>query len=211
MAQRPKTTVRKRPRQARARVTVEALLDATAQVLMKDGYDGLSTNRVALVAGVSVGSLYQYFPSKEALVAALLDHHSESVRAMIDGLLTTHAGSPCDVVATVLVSAMIDLKRAAPRLAKVLREETPRVGRMRRYETQLAELVERVALYLRTRPEVRVDDVDLAAFMAVHAADHLTHSLVTERPEVARDVAVREITAFVVRALGVPLDVSLQG
>lgn len=184
-------------------MTVEALLDATAQVLRKDGYDGLSTNRVAALAGVSVGSLYQYFPSKEALVAALLDRYSESTRELVDGLLAAHAHAPCDVVATALVSAMIDLKRAAPRLAKVLREETPRVGRMRRYETQLGELVVRVAAYLRTRPEVRVPDVDLAAFLAVHAADHLTHALVTERPEVPRDVAIREVTAFLVRALGV--------
>ena len=83
VAQRPKTTVRKRPRQERARVTVDALLDATAQVLIKDGYDGLSTNRVAAVAGVSVGSLYQYFPSKEALVAALLDRYSDSTRMLV--------------------------------------------------------------------------------------------------------------------------------
>ena len=206
MAQRPKTTVRKRPRQERARVTVEALLDATAQVLMRDGYDGLSTNRVAIVAGVSVGSLYQYFPSKEALVATLLDRYSESTRALIDDLLAAHGGAPPEVVATVLVSAMIDLKRASPRLAKVLREETPRVGRMRRHETQLAELSSKVAQYLRTRVEVRVPDVDLAAFMAVQAADGLTHALVTERPDVSRDEAVRAVTAFVVRALGLPLD-----
>lgn len=206
MAQRPRTTARKRPRQARAKATVVALLDATAQVLMKDGYDGLSTNRVAAVAGVSIGSLYQYFPSKEALVAALLDFHSESVRALVDDLLAAHASEPPHALTRVLVGALVDLKRAAPRLAKVLREETPRVGRMRRYETQLAELVQKVAAYLGTRPEMRGTDVALAAFLGVHAADHLSHAIVTERPEVSRDVAVAEVSAFVCRAIGAPVD-----
>lgn len=170
---------------------------------MKDGYDGLSTNRVAAVAGVSVGSLYQYFPSKEALVAALLDRYSESTRMMVDGLFALHANEPPSVLASILVAAMVDLKRISPRLAKVLREETPRVGRMRRYETQLLELVEKVTHYLSGRPEIRVDDVPLAAFMAVHAADHLSHALVTDRTDVSRDDAVRAVTQHVVRALGI--------
>ena len=53
-------------------MTVEAILDATARVLVREGYARTSTNRVAAVAGVSIGSLYQYFPNKESLVAALV-------------------------------------------------------------------------------------------------------------------------------------------
>ena len=66
---------RRRPRQARAQATVDAIIQATARVLIEDGYDRASTNRIAQAAGVSIGSLYQYFPSKEALVAALVEEH----------------------------------------------------------------------------------------------------------------------------------------
>ena len=62
----PTTSPRRRPRQARAQATVDAIVKATARVLVDEGYDRASTNRVALAAGVSIGSLYQYFPSKEA-------------------------------------------------------------------------------------------------------------------------------------------------
>jgi AcrR family transcriptional regulator len=64
MPRRPRTTPRKKPRQQRSQDTVECILDATARVLCATGYDRASTNRVAMAAGVSVGSLYQYFPSK---------------------------------------------------------------------------------------------------------------------------------------------------
>ena len=65
----PTTNPRRRPRQARAQATVEAIVKATSRVLIEEGYDRASTNRIAHAAGVSIGSLYQYFPSKEALVA----------------------------------------------------------------------------------------------------------------------------------------------
>src|SRR5688572_3227422 len=63
---------RKRPRQARSRATYQSLLDATARVLERHGYAALTTNHVAEAAGVAVGSLYEYFPSKEVIVAELV-------------------------------------------------------------------------------------------------------------------------------------------
>jgi AcrR family transcriptional regulator len=62
---------------------VDAILSATARILCGTGYDRASTNRIALAAGVSVGSLYQYFPSKEALVAALVERHTESMMSLV--------------------------------------------------------------------------------------------------------------------------------
>jgi len=71
MVRRPRTNPRKIASQERSRATVDALVEATARILIKEGYDRASTNKIAAVAGVSIGSLYQYFPSKEALVAAV--------------------------------------------------------------------------------------------------------------------------------------------
>ena len=78
-ARKLQTNPRKSASQERSRSTVDALLEATARVLVKEGYDRASTNRIAEVAGVSIGSLYQYFPNKEALVAAVIDRHTEQV------------------------------------------------------------------------------------------------------------------------------------
>src|SRR5215469_493144 len=72
MARKVQTNPRKLASQERSRATVDALLEATARILLKEGYDKASTNRIAEVAGVSIGSLYQYFPSKEALVSTAI-------------------------------------------------------------------------------------------------------------------------------------------
>src|SRR5258707_15013262 len=77
MAQKLQTNPRKSASQERSRFTVDALLEATARILVKEGYDRASTNRIAEVAGVSIGSLYQYFPSKEALVAAGMERQTQ--------------------------------------------------------------------------------------------------------------------------------------
>lgn len=73
----PKTEPRKRPRQARSRVLFDALLEATERVLAGEGVAAVTTARVAEVAGVSIGSLYQYFPSREALIAGVIDQKLE--------------------------------------------------------------------------------------------------------------------------------------
>jgi len=66
-----------RPQQQRSKALVDTLLEATARILERSGLEETSTNEIARVAGVSVGSLYQYFPSKEALVAALIERKVE--------------------------------------------------------------------------------------------------------------------------------------
>src|SRR3569832_270783 len=77
MARRPVTTPRKHATQDRSRMTVDALVEATARHLGKEGFDTMSTNKVAQAAGVSSGSLYQHYPSKDARVAAGVDRHHE--------------------------------------------------------------------------------------------------------------------------------------
>src|SRR5579859_209108 len=78
----PRTTSRKTPNQERAKVTVDSILEATSRILVRDGVSAASTNRIAKEAGVCIGSLYQYFPSKEALIAALVDRHYGAIEEM---------------------------------------------------------------------------------------------------------------------------------
>ena len=83
MQRQVRTTPRKRPSQERSRATVDTILDATARVLIHAGFDGLTTNAVATKAGVSIGSLYQYFPNKEAMVSALIERHMNEMNGAI--------------------------------------------------------------------------------------------------------------------------------
>ena len=88
------TDLRKSPRQKRAAATFEAIVEAAAHILRADGAGALTTNAVAARAGVSIGSLYQYFPNKQAIVRALIERafkHAEAIRpAVIDSNAPAH-------------------------------------------------------------------------------------------------------------------------
>src|SRR5260370_38447536 len=97
MARKLQTNPRKLASQERSRSTVDALLEATARILVKEGYDQASTNRIAEVAGVSIGSLYQYFPSKEALRAAGIDRHTQEGSQVTGNAQAKAAARPVEV------------------------------------------------------------------------------------------------------------------
>ena len=198
------TTPRKEPRQDRARATVEAILAATARILVKEGYDRASTNRIADAAGVSVGSLYQYFPSKEALVAALIEQHSASMLAFLETMAsTTSIDAPLRDVVRQVVQAMIDAHKVSPRLHRVLMEQVPRVGALKR----LGELDDRALLLIRTylelrAAEIRPTNVKLAAFMLTSIVEAVTHGAVLLHPEYLSDgELVDETTEVIMRYL----------
>lgn len=96
---------RKKPRQARARVTVDAIFEATVQVLLRDGLDRLTTSRVAERAGVSVGTMYQYFPHKQALIYALNERYLEALAEKIEDTCRIWHGAPADRMVAALVEA----------------------------------------------------------------------------------------------------------
>ena len=101
---------RKWPVQARSAASVDAILQATVQVLLLVGKDRLTTTRVASRAGVSVGTLYQYFPNKSALLQAVLQKHLDGVAEAVEEVCRTHPGKPLPQMATALVSAFLDAK-----------------------------------------------------------------------------------------------------
>ncbi|WP_435104445.1 TetR/AcrR family transcriptional regulator [Arhodomonas sp. AD133] len=118
----PRTVIepRKRPRQARSAVTVDAIVEAAARILTADGLAGLNTNAVAERAGVSVGSLYQYFPGKEAILTEMLRRKR---RKLLDDMTAALAGMERedeDTVIARLVAAAMRNQARAPRLAQAL-------------------------------------------------------------------------------------------
>jgi AcrR family transcriptional regulator len=200
---RPRTTPRKRPRQERSQATVEAILDATARVLCSIGYDRASTNRIALAAGVSVGSLYQYFPSKEALVAALAARHMATMTALVRSKLAEVANAPMPVAVRTMIDAMFEAHGVDPRLHKVLIEEVPRIGRLENLRHVERETEGLVAIMLESRKaELRRTNVETMALLLVTVVEAATHAAVLAELEPARSRAVAdELTDLVLRYL----------
>src|SRR6187549_2242906 len=156
-----RTNPRKQPRQERARATIDALLTATARILVSEGFDKASTNRIAEVAGVSVGSLYQYFPSKEALVAAVIERHQQEVMQVVRGELAEVANQPIEQGVRTLVAAAVKAHRVDPKLHRVLAEQIPRVGKLEKVETFNRANYALFKSYLeRHRKEIRTADLE---------------------------------------------------
>ena len=200
MARKLQTNPRKSASQERSRLTVDALLEATARILVKEGYDKASTNRIAEVAGVSIGSLYQYFPSKEALVAAVIDRHRQEISQVTLNALVKVAGRPIGVAAREFVSVAIEAHRVDPRLHGVLAEQIPRVGRLENIEANLREGYALVRGYLEAhRDEIDVADLDLAAFVLVTVVEALTHAAVLRRPDILSGEKARQFVDDVTR------------
>ncbi len=101
---------RKTPVQARSTASVDAILDATVQVLLKLGKEQLTTTRVAARAGVSVGTLYQYFPNKSALLRAVLTRHLGAVTEHVEAVCRQQSGKPLQQMGTALVTAFFEAK-----------------------------------------------------------------------------------------------------
>ena len=101
---------RKSPVQARSAASVDAILEATVQVLLHVGKERLTTTRVALRAGVSVGTLYQYFPNKSALLKAALKRHLDEVTDALELVYHEQRGNSVEQMATALITAFLQAK-----------------------------------------------------------------------------------------------------
>lgn len=200
MRTRPLTAPRKAPRQARSRATVEAILTAAARVLVQEGFERTTTNRVAAVAGVSVGSLYQYFPNKQALVRALYDRQLAWAESIRPAELARHVpGRPG--------AALRDVIRAAVRWHLATHGRDPRLHtELSAHATEI--LGERSVAAFERMHEGRVRDrlelhrnalerrdVALAAFLVSTCLEAVAHAAATRHPELLTgDALVDDLT-----------------
>ena len=207
MVRKVPTSPRKRPRQQRSRATVEAILEATARVLAADGLEAASTNRVAAVAGVSVGSLYQYFPNREALVHALFERHVRRAEAARPAALGGGAERPIEADLRGTMRAAVDWHLAMhaeePALHQELTTHAQRIlgtETLRAFERFRAEQVRgRLEAH---RDAIRPRDLALAAFIVATCLEAVTHAAVVHHPEMfsGPDLA-SELTELLVRFL----------
>lgn len=190
---RKSTTPRKLPQQDRSKVTVEAILTATARILTSEGYDKATTNRIAELAGVSIGSLYQYFPSKEALVTSLAENHANTMMEIVESKLKDLFNAPIEVVIRELVRASITAHCVDPMLHKVLNEQVPRIN-TNAEDRVTALLHDYLELH---RDRIAPQNLDLAVLIIERTVEALTHTAVIERSQLLNDGQLeQEITTL---------------
>ncbi|WP_312891300.1 TetR/AcrR family transcriptional regulator [Mesorhizobium silamurunense] len=182
---------------------MDALVDATARILVRDGFDRASTNRIAEQAGVSIGSLYQYYPGKEALVAAVIDRHNQDIMQVVRRVFAEVASQPIETAVRRLVAVAIEAHRIDPKLHRVLAEQIPRTGRLENVEAFNREAHALFKSYLESHSdELRVADLGLAAFVCVTSIEALAHNAVLHSSEKlsnkAAETLIDEATRLVI-------------
>lgn len=201
---------RRQPKQERSKALVDAILTATAQLLRELGSEQVTTNKIATRAGVSIGSLYQYFPNKTELYTALAERHVERLEAQLMPLLLRFGQAPeLDLVRALVETLMVMESTDGPLHAELLRLSlwslTSEVMNdfRERAEGLLAQLLRERAQAL-PRP---LADPELSARILVRAVGGVLDTQLHERPEGLADPALQaELTALVGAYLGFPPD-----
>jgi AcrR family transcriptional regulator len=163
-------------------------LEATTHILTEEGYDKANTNRIADRAGISIGSLYQYFPNKESLMAALIEQHSNEMAELVETKLNHLFDSPLEIVVPELIRAVIAAHAINPRLHQVLSEEVPRLGKSIQMEQSQERVAQILTSYLnRWSDSIEPQNLAMTVFILCRTVDALSHAAVIEYPDFIKD------------------------
>lgn len=198
--------VRRRPRQSRSVMTVDAILEAARTLFARDGFEATSTTRIADAAGVSVGSLYEYFTSKDALIAKLIKCHCEHLMNLYGKAFQAVEGQGIDAVVDTWVDTTADAYAENIALQRVLLEHMGRVSRlhhMKRVSLAFADLLEQ-ALNVCGEPVAR-PNIHLAAFVLESTGEALIHRSITYTEDLFGYELRRELKIMLSRYLRAPL------
>ncbi|MFR9728362.1 TetR/AcrR family transcriptional regulator [Saccharopolyspora sp. MS10] len=194
MPPRPRRPMRREPAQERSRAMVARILAAGHAVLLRHGYDRASTGRIAEAAGVSPGSLYQYFPDKHALLGEVIDQHTDRLRTRVSRAFVANlAGRSVVEAVRGNVIALLEAFEQNAGLLRVIYEQLPPAADTRRtdFKHRVDELVT-TALLLHGGG--RGGQADAVAWVLVRTVENLTISYVLDPPGIDRETAVEEIT-----------------
>ncbi|MDQ0815105.1 AcrR family transcriptional regulator [Streptomyces sp. B3I7] len=191
---------RKQPRQARAELTRQRILTAAAHVFGELGYAAGTTNRIAERARVSIGSLYQYYPNKDAILLELVTRHLDDGREALRRLRDEALPGTLEGIFRAHVRIVIENHRHDPHLLQVMTEQTPRSSevfeRVSRYERERVAYVEEL---LTRHPDARVDDTYVAARLIVATVELLVHQLTAAPDPIEATRLETELVAMVTR------------
>jgi AcrR family transcriptional regulator len=194
-----KPETRKTPQQRRSREMVERILAAGRTVVLRDGYDAASTNRIAAEAGVSPGSLYQYFPNKDSVLNAIVGRYSDDVAERITAALADRFDETGPEMVRATLEALLDALEENAELLRIVADELPRSENLARAEALEERVTGLISAYLAARPpELRSDLAPTtAAWILVRAIENLSVRYVLDRPPIARSAFVAELERLV--------------
>lgn len=192
------TKPRKRPGQKRSRQTVEAIVEAAARILTEEGYGCLTTNKVADLAGVSIGSLYQYFENKESLVYAVYERHQQRVREVMVGEFDVSINLAKYEGIRQLITAVIRAHTVEPQLHArfhSLRQDDsfPIVLG----ESELGHIANKLEEMLNRLDSINIKDTKLSAWLLVTTVHALIHAFEHSELPCGNDQKADEIARMV--------------
>lgn len=192
------THPRKLPTQARSKATVERIIDAAARILIADGYEAASTNRIAAAAEISPGSLYQYFPNKDAIVRATVERMTARMADRMVAAVAAAGEQPIADSVHAIITALISAMEHERELVRVIVEQMPRLGgsaQLLAFERRISDLSTGylTAVVRHADPQL----VTTTVWIAVQTVEQLTIRYVLDRPPIPREVFVRELERLV--------------
>jgi len=198
-------TVKKEPRQARSKASVQAMVQACARILESRGYAGLSTNAIAEVAGVSIGSVYEYFPGKDAIVARLVQDMVAEARTMLEGRLAlTDSRNDLNSAMQYFLGAIYRLMRKHRELLRVLAFQVPYLHQLpatRQLEIELQQVLMAGLDYTREQYSLNAQQHTLY-LMTTSVAGTLMHLVLVAPPamdpEGILDALAEKMTAWLI-------------
>lgn len=183
---------------------VERIIAAGQAVLLRDGYEKASTNRVAVEAGISPGSLYQYFPDKEAILAAVIDRYAAELSTQLTAVLADRLEEPGPSLVRASFNGLLDVLSENVEFLRLVAEVLPRAqsgswtGAL---EQRISDLV--TAYLSINRAQTSVSDPATSAWILVRMVEHLSVQYVLERPDISRDRFIDEMVALTLAYVGV--------
>jgi AcrR family transcriptional regulator len=183
---------RKKPVQGRSKATVEAILEATVRVLVGADFDSLTTTKVAEVAGVGVGTLYQYFPGKESLLLALLEQEMELFEGALLEAAAKVAGEPLSVQVEAAIDAIIRQKGKRAEIGTAIHAEMPRVDGARIVRATMKRIIAAIAAMIAPHMMgVEGADVELMAITITTSVQGAVEGALALSPQHIRRPAFR--------------------
>jgi AcrR family transcriptional regulator len=198
---------RKEPVQRRARETVDAILTATERIVREHDFDRVTTNEIARLAGVSVGSLYQYFPCKQALIVAVAERREGEIARLIENALLRASTMPLAEGVRVVVETTIGAHVADRALHRAVSKQVLRMGAAERLaeRKRLFCFTKHIAAFFEQRRfELRVPDPQLAAFFVVQTVEALSDAIAEHPPAADQERVIEEMTILLVNYLSKP-------
>ena len=179
MAEKTGKLSKRRPKQDRSKATIEVILRASAHILESEGYPAFSTNHIAQIAGVSVGSIYQYFATKERILAVLIERHFDKLDSLFEKTMNEVIHAPMELATREVIRTMLAVHVVNPKLHRVLNEQIPKVGQSARFEKHHRHGMKLLRQYLEAhKNDLRIRNLDLGSLLIIKAMDSIVHSVV---------------------------------